>query len=191
MPPLQGLAYLYLQQERWPLAAKLLEEALTLSLAGLPDNHVTLAGTRVLLGRALIGAGDAKAAEPHLRKSHEVRLSAYGKDSFRVAAVESALGQCLFRLDRQEEAEALLRPSLERIEKAAGPNHPESRAARRRLAEWCEAASLTAEAQTLRDKDQKAETLAVVRHRLRLDDSATSAGSRFLGHTRTVHRQIP
>ncbi|MCR9248005.1 MAG: serine/threonine-protein kinase [bacterium] len=138
---LQGLAYLRLQQERWSAAIAPLQDALKILAAKLPAGHPEIAGSQVLLGRALTGNGDAATAEGHLRAALASRKKIYGATNARVATTESALGHCLLRLDRLEDAAPLLRQSLPRIRSALGDDHPETRAAVARVAELDAAAT--------------------------------------------------
>jgi tetratricopeptide (TPR) repeat protein len=64
-------------------------------------------------------------AEPHARRSVELRRLTLGPDHPAVAEDEAAWASILHALGRDEEAEPLLRRAIDVIGKALGPNHPE------------------------------------------------------------------
>lgn len=81
-----------------------------------PGNELSTAIALELWGRAALDRGDAGAAEPRLREAVEILGRQLPAADRRVARAENALGDCLARLGRLEEAESLLASSLARLE---------------------------------------------------------------------------
>ena len=75
------------------------------------------------LGDVLVKRGDAKNAEPLLRKCLQIRRKTLREGHRQIASAESVLGACLTALARFDEAEPLVVESYERIKDKVGEHH--------------------------------------------------------------------
>jgi len=87
------------------------------------------------LGQVLTAKGDVSAAEPMLREALAIRQKSMPAGHWQVAEAESALGWCLGRMNREEEARPLLAAALDTLSRQLGSSHRLTRTALRRLAE--------------------------------------------------------
>jgi predicted Ser/Thr protein kinase/tetratricopeptide (TPR) repeat protein len=105
----------------------------------LPADHPLRSGAALLLGELLLGTGDAAAAEPLLHEAVALRRATAGASHRMTAIAESALGACLVRLGRQDDAAPMLRRSYELLARPGplgyGPDFTYTIEARERL-DW-------------------------------------------------------
>jgi eukaryotic-like serine/threonine-protein kinase len=104
------LAAILVQRGKYSEAQQQAQLALTAFQKALPPDHQYIASAEHVLGEALLGAGQLKDAEAALtaainRWKHNDALA------WRVARSESALGEVLYRLGRNDEAERYLKRS--------------------------------------------------------------------------------
>src|SRR5262245_7592190 len=70
-----------------------------------------------------------------LREALAIRQKSMAAGHWQVAEAESALGWCLSRMNRGQEARPLVAAALDTLNRQLGPSHRLARTARRRLAE--------------------------------------------------------
>ena len=90
-------------------ALPLRESELAGAIAQYGENHAVTARARMGLGLNALGRGDVAGAEPQLRRALALRVKLHPAGHWRIAEASAALGQCLLRARRFEEAETLLR----------------------------------------------------------------------------------
>jgi len=88
-------------------AKTLLEEGLQIQRQALPKHDARLADMLVALGRAHLGQGEAKLAEPYLREAAEIRHKVL-EGHWLTANADSLLGACLVEEGNYAQAEPLL-----------------------------------------------------------------------------------
>jgi serine/threonine protein kinase/Tfp pilus assembly protein PilF len=108
IPALNNLANALREQGRYDEATSLLGEALRIGESALGDAHPLVAACDVSLARVDLARGDAAAAEPLLRRALAIDQRVYRAGDWRIAAVESVLGEALTGLRRYDEAENVL-----------------------------------------------------------------------------------
>lgn len=86
------------------------------------------------LGAALLGAGRAAEAEPHLQSALALYRKILPAGDLRVPLVESLLGECLLELGRRDEAARLLTASHAALRAGYGDRNPAVQRAKARLA---------------------------------------------------------
>jgi eukaryotic-like serine/threonine-protein kinase len=108
-------------------------EAVAILDRAFPDGHPLSTRPLLGLGELLLRQGRAAEAEPLLRSALAIRRSA-GSGEAEVAVLESALGSALTHQGFYDEAESLLRSADEVLSRVQGPDSPQARLARERLA---------------------------------------------------------
>ena len=81
------------------------------------------------LGRNALARGQVAEAEPYLRRALAVRQKLHPAGHWRIAEASAALGQCLLRARRFEEAEPLLSQGYEGLRASKDATPQEIRAA--------------------------------------------------------------
>ncbi|MBL8763923.1 MAG: serine/threonine protein kinase [Phycisphaerae bacterium] len=114
-----------------------------------PD-HRLLAFPLLLLGRIESDRGDATVGEALLREAERILAAQPDQGGWVLFQTRSALGGCLTRQGKLDEAGDLLRSGLEGVRAARGDAHLRTRQAIERLAVWNEARGDLAEAARLR-----------------------------------------
>jgi serine/threonine-protein kinase len=130
---LNNLADLLAKMERYGEAEPLANEGLAIRRE-LDPEHLRVAGSLLVLGRIRLGQGDPAAAEPLLRESVARYEKRGAGNDLGLAAAESALGECLTKLGRLDDAEKLLLDSLGRLEGGTARSPELVRQTRRKLA---------------------------------------------------------
>jgi serine/threonine-protein kinase len=95
----------------------------------LGEEHLDVATSHANLGRALAGSGDAKRAEPHLRRALELRRRGLSSAHPATAASLRDLGRLLTDLGELSEAESVLEESLRLHRRLFGEEHDDTAAA--------------------------------------------------------------
>jgi tetratricopeptide (TPR) repeat protein len=124
-------------------------DALDIQRRSLAPDHPDIDRTLLALGRALLDAGDAPAAEAALRETVTWR-EAHAPD-WRLAEAHAVLGLCLLRLERPREAFDLLTPAIETISAALDDADPRRTDAIAGALEAAETLNLDDEADRYRD----------------------------------------
>jgi eukaryotic-like serine/threonine-protein kinase len=127
------------EQGKYGEAAAALEEALAISRPSLGDDHPQMAMFRVNLARVHLARKDAAAAEPLLQDALRIRRRAYAAGDWRIAAVESLLGQTKTMQGRYGEAETLLLAASGVLKDVPGAQGRDRAATRARLVTLYEA----------------------------------------------------
>ncbi len=153
-----NLAVLLRDAGEFDEAESLLRDALD-SQRRLPgDNRRACALTLNSLAKVLMSRGDAEQAESLLGEAEsllgeaESLLSQSGADAWLVAAVQSARGACLVKLERFESAEALLASAYETLASQRGRTHELTLGAIERLVELYESSGRPEQAALWRDR---------------------------------------
>jgi tetratricopeptide (TPR) repeat protein/tRNA A-37 threonylcarbamoyl transferase component Bud32 len=107
---------------RYAQARRVLEKSLAATEEGLGPNHPMVADSLEHLGGPMRALGDAKAALPLLERARDIRLAAFGEDSWQVASSERALGDANAAAGNRAEAETHLRRSLAIAERLGDPD---------------------------------------------------------------------
>jgi eukaryotic-like serine/threonine-protein kinase len=82
---------------------------------GYPEDHWRVGRSTGLVGDAYLEAGDCHAAEPYLRRSHEIYTAAIGADHSWTVSSRARHATCLGPLGRHEEAAGVLRGTLDEL----------------------------------------------------------------------------
>ena len=90
----------------------------------LPEGHIDIARSWIVLGRILTRTGEAVLGETYLRQAMEVRSRALAPGHRSIAEAQSVLGDCLIEQGRHAEAETLLLASHAVFEKKFGGRDP-------------------------------------------------------------------
>jgi hypothetical protein len=96
------------------------------------------------LARLDLARGDAKSAEPILRRAVRVRRKLFPAGDWRIAQAESLLGEALSLSGSYDEAQALLAGAATVLKEGAGPQGREAAANKARLASLARAREGTA-----------------------------------------------
>ena len=107
-PELSNLANVLSKEGKYGEAATVAMEGLDVATHALGDRHPLVATCAVTLGRIDLARGEAGAAEPLLRRALAIEQASFRAGDWRIAAVESLLGEDLTALRRYDEAERLL-----------------------------------------------------------------------------------
>lgn len=100
-----------------------------------PESQAPVSGSLQIRGLALAALGDAPGAFDALRESLALRRRHNPPGHWTIGSAESVLGEVLVRNGKEQEGIPLLRSGFTTVERALGPDHPQSRKARARLAE--------------------------------------------------------
>jgi eukaryotic-like serine/threonine-protein kinase len=111
-----------------------LESALQIQLDGGKGTGWRASQTLFWLAQADIQVGDARSAEPRLRRAIELRLNRHPPDSWAIAEIQAVLGDCLIRLGRPEEARDLLSTAVANLTRTVGADDARTRAGKSLLA---------------------------------------------------------
>ncbi len=131
---IQGnLADLLRLREELPEAGALYDDALRILRQAYDEPHRSIAIALKNQAIWLQAAGRPAEAEDTARRAAAMLRGLLGRAHWRTAEAESVLGACLLDLDREDEAEPLLRSSLEVIEAEKGEHGRVSHDARLRL----------------------------------------------------------
>ncbi|MCG8454950.1 MAG: tetratricopeptide repeat protein [Holophagales bacterium] len=134
---LHNLAGTLAQQGKLEEAEENYRNALTIHEKLLGERHPMTAETQLELALVLQARGQTD-TEPTLSKVLDVYREHYDEGHWRLATVESALGEALSCQGRFEEAEPLLRRSHQTLVEQRGPSDSTTRAAAKRLADHLE-----------------------------------------------------
>lgn len=113
-------------------AERLFREALDIERVARPKPHVDTALILMGLGETLARQNRVE-AEPFLREALSQADQSLPRAHWRRGEVEGALGACLLRLGRRDEAQPLLVSSYDGLRQGLGDEHPATRRARQRL----------------------------------------------------------
>ncbi len=130
---LYGLGELLAADGRLERAIALHREALDLRRAVLHSRHPDLARSALALGRLLNEHGRPEAAEPLIVEGRRIRQAVLPVEHWRIAEATALLGDCLTRLQRFDEARALLPAACDQITAARGTDSAEARHCRQQL----------------------------------------------------------
>ncbi len=122
-------------EESLSLSTKILK----LTRSSVSKDHPRLARALIGMTRSLIAKGDFAAAEKTARESVSIRQATLDPDSWKLANVQSVLGECLVHLGKLPEAEALLLPSHLRIQAEKGLESEVTIQSQRRITELYDA----------------------------------------------------
>ncbi len=122
---LNALGMTYKYWGRFDEARDVYGRALAILVRGFGEEHVDVATIHHNLGGLEHARRDFAAAEPHARRSVELRRRLLGTDHIATAEDEAAWAPILHALGRDDEAEALLRHAIPILERDLGPDHPE------------------------------------------------------------------
>ncbi len=120
--------------------------------AKLPADHPHRSGLLLLTGFIDMHLDQAAAAEPRLRECARLRTQQLGPESKITVYAQTVLGECLARLGRFEEAEALLQQFVPRVEATYFPGSYMAVEARQRLVDLYTAWGKPDQAQAAREK---------------------------------------
>jgi tetratricopeptide (TPR) repeat protein len=122
---LNALGMTYKYWGRFDEGRRVYERALAVLVRAFGEEHTDVATIHHNLGGLEHARRDFEAAEPHARKSVELRRRLLGADHVATAEDEAAWAPILHALGRDDEAEALLRHAIRILERALGSDHPE------------------------------------------------------------------
>lgn len=122
---LNALAMTYKYWGHFDEGRRVYERALAILVRAFGEEHMDVATVHHNLGGLEHARRDFEAAEPHARKSVELRRRLLGADHVATAEDEAAWAPILHALGRDKEAEALLRKAITILGRALGPDHPE------------------------------------------------------------------
>lgn len=124
--------------------------------AALPAKHLYIASAHQTLGEILLRRGSLEAAEAEFRAAVQINSGLAGENSWRTARSEASLGWTLIERDRASEGERMLVDALKRLQASVGPQHPATRDASARLAQYLRVHHRDAEAaQVLAGSDKR------------------------------------
>jgi tetratricopeptide (TPR) repeat protein len=123
--PLNSLGMTFKYSGRFGEGLELYRRALAIVEGRFGELHPDVAGLHHNIGGLEHARRNFEAAEPHARKSVEIRRALAGEDDPAVAEDEAAWAPILHALGRDDEAEALLRHALAVLAAAFGDEHPE------------------------------------------------------------------
>ena len=118
-----GMTYKY--RGRFADGRRVYERALAIVERAFGERHEDVASLHHNLGGLEHARREFAAAEPHARRSVELRRTLRGPEHVTTAEDEAAWAPILKALGRLDEAEALLRHALPILERELGPDHPE------------------------------------------------------------------
>jgi serine/threonine protein kinase/Flp pilus assembly protein TadD len=130
---LNNLGGLLRKTGRLAEAQEALEEAISIYREELGESHTWIIVARSNHVMLLIARGDYAAAETEIVELMDVSRARWGEDDWHVAIQRSVYGTVLTGLGRNEEAEKMLRSSLQRLEEALGSSDARTNEARDRL----------------------------------------------------------
>lgn len=122
---LNALGMTYKYWGRFDDGRRVYERALAIVQRAFGDLHGDVATLHHNLGGLEHARRAFEAAEPHARRSVELRRELDGPEHVTTAEDEAAWAPILRALGRNTEAEALLRHALPILERELGPDHPE------------------------------------------------------------------
>jgi tetratricopeptide (TPR) repeat protein len=122
---LNALGIMYKYWGRFEDGRRVYGRALAILVRGFGEEHPDVATLHHNLGGLEHARRDFEAAEPHARRSVELRRRLLGPEHVSTAEDEAAWAPILHALGRDEEAEALLRHALPILERELGADHPE------------------------------------------------------------------
>ncbi len=115
-------------QGKFAEAEKAFRESVEIARHILPPDHVYIFAALLGLGKALAAQGEEQQAEPILREGVEIGRKILPKDASDLVRTEGALGSCLTRLRRFDEAESILLGTYQNLlaKQSAGPAQREA-----------------------------------------------------------------
>jgi tetratricopeptide (TPR) repeat protein len=122
---LNALGVTYKYWGRFDEGRRVYGRALEILVRGFGEEHPDVATIHHNLGGLEHARRDFEAAEPHARRSVELRRRLLGAEHLSTAEDEAAWAPILHALGRDDEAEALLRHALPILDRELGPDHPE------------------------------------------------------------------
>lgn len=122
---LNALGMTYKYWGRFDEGRGVYERALAIVVRGFGEEHPDVAALHHNLGGLEHAARSFAAAEPHARRSVELRRRLLGSEHVSTAEDEAALAPILHALERDGEARELLRHAIPILERELGPSHPE------------------------------------------------------------------
>ena len=116
-------------RNRFNEAVRLRESELAGAIIQYGEHHAVTARALMGLGRNALARGQVAEAEPHLRRALAARQKLHPAGHWRIAEASAALGQCLLRARRFDEAEPLLSQGYEGLRASKDATPQETRAA--------------------------------------------------------------
>ncbi len=113
-------------------------EALDIWLAAFNEDHPYHAHGYSNLGTVIVSQNRYRDALPLLEEAYRIRKKLLPEANPELANTMSILGYCLFKLERAEEAENLLKPAHATLLNTLGEEHNSTKAAKKRLDEFYE-----------------------------------------------------
>ncbi len=133
---LDALAHLYLVNDNLMVAESHARRAMLIYAQALPARHLYVAATRHLIGEVLLRRGEFAAAEIELRTALDLDLSLVGPANWRAARTQASLGWLLIAEGREAAGEPMLVAARKQLLASLGAQHPETKLATSRLAEY-------------------------------------------------------
>ncbi|MGH8092775.1 MAG: protein kinase domain-containing protein [Chthoniobacterales bacterium] len=130
---LRNEALSFYRQGKYALAQERVNEARRIYLDWFGPTYDQYPTTLITAGLILDETGRPREGEKLLREAVRLRASLLPRGHFWLALANSALGSCLTKQGRFEEAEPLLRQSYESLKSSQGPNNPRTKLALQRL----------------------------------------------------------
>jgi tetratricopeptide (TPR) repeat protein len=122
---LNALGMTYKYWGRFDEGRRVYDQALGILVCAFGEEPMDVATIHHNLGGLEHARRDFEAAEPHARRSVELRRRLLGAEHVATAEDEAAWAPILHALGRDDEAEALLRHAIPILQQALGPDHPE------------------------------------------------------------------
>ena len=126
-------AALLYKQERWNEALAKAQEALRIYRESFGTHYDNYPTALIIQGLSLNRLGRTADAENVLREAVKLRVELMPRGHFFTALAQSALGECLVRQHRFDEAVSLSIPSYHELLQSQGPDNPRTILAKNRL----------------------------------------------------------
>jgi hypothetical protein len=133
---LDALAHLYLVSGNLTAAESHARRALLIYAQAMPARHLYVASTRHLIGEVLLRRGELAAAEIELRAALDLDLSLAGPVNWQAARTRASLGWLLISEGQEAAGEPMLVAARTQLLASLGAQHPETKLATSRLAEY-------------------------------------------------------
>ncbi len=136
---LGNVAFTVYEQGRYDEALALVDEAMKIGVPALGEEHPTITNFYLYRGMMLLARGDVAEAEAPLRQALTARRKLLPKGDWRIASVESRLGEVMTRLRRFDEAEPFLLAAHAALKDIRGQQGRDARSNNLRLAAFYDA----------------------------------------------------